>query len=238
MRLPSPLPPQSRLAFLVLLAASLVAAGALYAFPQWDLAAASVFADPSPRIASAQWWWVQAINDWAPFVFRVFLGLCFVVWLLSFWRAAWRRWRLPLIFIVLSGILGPGLMVGVVKEQFNRARPYQVQEFGGTARFTRAAQVSDQCDVNCSFVSGHVACGFFFSTLLLVLPHQRKRWLLLGTAAGLVIGFARMSAMGHWLSDVLWAYPVTLLSSWLVWWLLQFWFQRSTASAQPSTTVG
>lgn len=39
----------------------------------------------------------------------------------------------------------------------------------------------------------------------------------MGTGAGLVIGFARMSDVAHWFSDVLWAYPITLITSWLVW---------------------
>ena len=38
--------------------------------------------------------------------------------------------------------------------------------------------------------------------------------------SGLTIGFARMADGAHWLSDVLWASPITLVCSWLVWKLL------------------
>jgi lipid A 4'-phosphatase len=75
----------------------------------------------------------------------------------------------------------------------------------------------DQCDANCSFVSGHVACGFFFTSLMLIHRKRRLAWAVTGTLSGLVIGFARMSDMAHWFSDVLWAYPITLAASWLVW---------------------
>ncbi|MDZ7920812.1 phosphatase PAP2 family protein [Rhodoferax sp.] len=121
-------------------------------------------------------------------------------------------------FVVLAGALGPGLVVNsVFKDHWQRARPYQVQEFGGTQQFTRAAVITDQCNNNCSFVSGHVACGFFLVSLMLIDRKRRKAWGFAGVSAGLTIGFARMADGAHWLSDVLWASPITLMTSWLVW---------------------
>jgi lipid A 4'-phosphatase len=104
-----------------------------------------------------------------------------------------------------------------LKDNWQRARPYQVTLFGGKQNFTRAAVMTDQCDNNCSFVSGHVACGFFFAGIALL--HRRRQWLwcAAGVTAGLVIGFARMSDGAHWLSDVLWAGPITLTCSWITW---------------------
>ncbi len=124
------------------------------------------------------------------------------------------------------------------KEHWQRARPYQVDHFGGTQQFTRAAVITDQCDNNCSFVSGHVACGFFFSSLMLIQLRRRKAWLLAGTAAGLAIGFSRMSAVAHWFSDVLWAYPITLMSSWLVWQLLLKLYGMKGTDTKPAATSG
>jgi lipid A 4'-phosphatase len=123
--------------------------------------------------------------------------------------------------VVLAGILGPGLVVNLgFKDNWQRARPYQVQEFGGAQQFTRATFITDQCDNNCSFVSGHVACGIFLASLMLVHRRRKVAWLVAGVTAGWVIGFARMADHAHWLSDVLWAFPITLLTSWLVWQLL------------------
>ena len=139
-------------------------------------------------------------------------------------------------FLVLAGILGPGALVNLgFKDQWQRARPYQVENFGGTQTFTRATVMTDQCDANCSFVSGHVACGFFFTSLMLIYRKRRIIWAVTGTLAGLAVGFARMSAMAHWFSDVLWAYPITLLASWLVWKALHWAYERET---KPSRTVG
>ena len=198
-----------------------------------DLGAAALFAGTSPAIASGKWWWVQLINEWVPAVFRGFLGLGFAAWLLATCLPRLKAWRLPLAFFVVAGILGPGAVVNLVfKDHWQRARPYQVQQFGGTQQFSRAAVITDQCDNNCSFVSGHVACGAFLISLALVHRRRQKQWGLGGAAAGLVIGFARMSAVDHWLSDVLWAFPITLATSWLVWRALLWFYSR------PSRTVG
>ena len=117
--------------------------------------------------------------------------------------------------------MGPGLLVNSgFKENWQRARPYQVQPFGGTQQFTRATVMADQCNNNCSFVSGHVACGIFFVSLMLVQRRRALTWGASGVLAGLIIGFARMADGAHWLSDVLWACPITLVCSWVVWKLL------------------
>ena len=77
--------------------------------------------------------------------------------------------------------------------------------------------MTDQCDANCSFVSGHVACGVFLAALGLVHRRRQRQWATAGVLSGLVIGFARMADHAHWLSDVLWAFPITLSACWLVW---------------------
>jgi membrane-associated PAP2 superfamily phosphatase len=77
-----------------------------------------------------------------------------------------------------------------------------------------------------------VACGVFLISLGLVHRRRQRVWAVVGTVSGLVIGFARMSDVAHWLSDVLWAFPITLLTSWVVWKTLYGLY------AKPSRTVG
>lgn len=219
--------------FIVVLGAFVLLALVPTVWTSLDLFAAGLFMGQEPAIASLQWWWVEFINGYVPFIFRVFLGLAFVGWLLATFGKRWVHWRLPLAFFVVAGILGPGAVVNLVfKDHWQRARPYQVENFGGTQKFTRAAVITNQCDNNCSFVSGHVACGVFLISLGLVQRRRRVAWAVAGTAAGLVIAFARMSDKAHWLSDVLWAFPITLVTSWLVWKALVW------AYARPSRTVG
>lgn len=172
---------------------------------------------------AVEWWWVQLINAYVPLLFRIAMGITLVVWAIL--RLAQRtqrgkRWHIALAFATLAGTMGPGIVVNwVFKENWHRARPYQVQEFGGEQQFSRAGVITDQCFNNCSFVSGHTACGFFLASFLLIErnPRRRWRWAAAGVAAGGIIGFARMVDTAHWLSDVLWAGPITLLSSWVAW---------------------
>ena len=220
--------------FIAVLALSVLTALVPTVWPAADLALAALFTGTSPVIASADWWWVNGINLYVPALFRIGLALCFLAWLVVTFGKRWKTWRLPLAFVVLAGIMGPGVVVNAVfKDHWQRARPYQVENFGGAQQFTRAAVITDQCDNNCSFVSGHVACGFFFATLLLVHRRRQVTWALVGTAAGLVIGFARMSDVAHWFRDVLWAYPITLATSWLVWRGLAYAYQWR--DARPSS---
>jgi lipid A 4'-phosphatase len=77
-----------------------------------------------------------------------------------------------------------------------------------------------------------VACGFFLASLMLLDPRRRWYWVASGVTAGLLIGLARMLVNAHWLSDVLWAFPITLLSSALVWVILGFFYQHRRSSSQ------
>ena len=195
----------------------MVVAGMPTLWTTLDLLVASLFVESAASVSAKSWWWVELINAYVPAVFRGFVLIALVLWLVVTLGRHGKQWRLPLAFVVLAGAVGPGLVVNsVFKDHWQRARPYQVENFGGTQKFTRAAVMTDQCDNNCSFVSGHVACGVFLASLMLVL-RRRRLWAAIGMLSGAVIGFARMADNAHWLSDVLWAYPITLLCSWMVW---------------------
>ena len=224
-------------AFVWLLGCALLAALVPTAWTGLDLAAASLFSGPTPPLQAVHWWWVVWINDWVPAVFRGVLVASLVAWLALLLMKRRPAMQRLLAFVVLAGVLGPGAVVNLgFKDHWQRARPYQVQDFGGTQQFTRAAVITDQCDANCSFVSGHVACGVFLATLALLHRRRQLAWTLLGASAGLIIGFARMADSAHWLSDVLWAFPITLGSSWLVWKALTAAY--GLTASKPSRTVG
>jgi lipid A 4'-phosphatase len=203
------------------------------AWTSLDLQGAALFAGPQSSLHAVQWWWVVLINDYVPTVFRWSLFAALLAWIAARFTKRWQAWRLPLVFVVVAGVLGPGAVVNYgFKDTWQRARPYQVENFGGTQKFSRAAVMTNQCDANCSFVSGHVACGVFLISLALVHRRRQRTWAALGVISGLVIGFARMADMAHWLSDVLWAFPITLTVSWLVWKALLPLYRK------PSDTVG
>lgn len=199
-----------------------------------DLQAAGWFIGDAAPVRAVDWWWVKLINAYIPAVFRVVVLVALAAWLMTTLGRRGKQWRLPLAFIVVAVTLGPGVLVNSgFKDHWQRARPYQVEPFGGTQQFTRAAVMTDQCKANCSFVSGHVACGFFLASLMLIDRRRQVAWAIAGMAGGFTIGFARMADGAHWLSDVLWASPITLLCSWLVWRLLVLAY-----TPQPAASAG
>jgi len=214
-------PLSNRAVFVGLVLGSLGLALLPVLWPQLDLAVAAYFLEMDPARSPASTVWVDWVNEYTPDVFRI-LALSLVgIWLImTLWRRPppWtKRWCISLAFVGFSLLLGPGLVTWAVKEHQLRARPFDVVEFGGQRQFTPALKPTQQCEDNCAFFSGHVACGFFWCSLMLLAPRKRWFWIGGGIASGVLIGVARMSVGAHWLSDVLWALPITLATSWLVW---------------------
>lgn len=204
--------------FWAVLGALVLAALVPTLWPALDLAAAAPFFGSPPRIESLEWWWVRMINDWVPAAFRVLILVCLLAWGVLKVRKQAVGWRMALLYVAIAGTLGPGLVVNLgFKDHWQRARPYQVENFGGDKQFTRATVLADQCADNCSFVSGHVACGYFFISLMLFQRRRALQWAMVGLASAGLVAFARISDKAHWLSDTLWAGPITLVTCWLVW---------------------
>ena len=213
--------------FFVLMLVSLVLAVATALFPAVDLAVSGYFLQPNPPIKPTEWWWVVQVNEYTPDVFRSLVILCALAWIVSSLVPRWRHAALAFAFVGLSIGLGPGYATYLVKDHHLRARPFDVQQFGGTREFSPALARVNQCEDNCAFVSGHAACGMALAGLMLLYPRRRYWWLGAGLVAGLGIGFARIGVGAHWLSDVLWAYPLTLLSAWLVWQGLSLFYKEA-----------
>ncbi len=107
------------------------------------------------------------------------------------------------IYILLCFLIAPGLVVNaILKDQWGRPRPHQIQEFGGAAVFQPVWKMSTQCEHNCSFVCGDCAMVF---TLFAFVPLVRRKCLATFRVcvAGLTISFIRIGAGGHFFSDAL-----------------------------------
>lgn len=217
--------PSSRTVFLTLLTASLAVAMLPVLWPQLDIAAAAYFLQPNPPINPAQWKWVELVNEYVPDIFRSLALLSLLGWILVSLLRRSRRAGIALAFVGISLLLGPGFVTWAVKEHTLRARPFDVVQFGGDRQFTPALTQAQQCTDNCAFTSGHVACGFFFASLMLLDPRRRGRWIAAGLVLGALVSVARMSVGAHWLSDALWALPITLATSGVVWAVLGFFYK-------------
>jgi lipid A 4'-phosphatase len=120
---------------------------------------------------------------------------------------AWRIQAVTWLYVVVCLGVGPGLVTNtLLKDQWGRARPAQVVEFGGSKTFTPALLPADQCARNCSFVSGEAASMFaVFYAAALIVPQWSLATMIAGTIVGLAAGLVRVAQGGHFLSDVVFA---------------------------------
>ena len=211
---------RSTSAYFAVLGASLMVALVPVVWPGVDLSVAALFLQAQPPVNPAEWRWVDWVNEYTPDASRTAAIVSLLGWVIASLMRRFRRYALALAFVGFSIALGPGLATWAMKEHTLRARPMDVVQFGGTRQFAPAFVQAKQCSDNCAFTSGHAACGFFFASLMLLDPRRRWRWVATGVVAGLAVSLARVSVGAHWLSDVLWAFPVTLLTSGIVWLVL------------------
>ncbi len=117
-----------------------------------------------------------------------------------------------LLYVLLVLALGSGLIVNaLLKEHWGRARPAQTLDFGGKATFTPAFVLSDQGGN--SFACGHASGAFAFIAYAMLAQRRRSLWMALALSYGFAVGFARMAAGGHFLSDVVVSFFVLYITA-------------------------
>ena len=121
-------------------------------------------------------------------------------------------------FLIISAIIAPGITVNsLLKDNFGRARPREIIEFGGNKEFSRAFSFSDQCPRNCSFSSGHAAMGYSFSSIAYVAGNLYfSRIYIAGIFFGSIVGLSRIIMGGHFASDVIISAFLVLLLNHLI----------------------
>ena len=124
-----------------------------------------------------------------------------------------RRYTRPLLVIVLTVILGPGLVVnGILKEYWGRPRPADLQQFGATEQYRHFWNPGGK-GCGKSFVCGH--CAIAFSTCSVVAlypihPVLASAGLATGLIYGTLMSLARISQGGHFSTDAVWAAVIVL----------------------------
>jgi lipid A 4'-phosphatase len=197
-----------------------------YLVPQADLLVSGLFYDPAHGFTLAEWRPVTGLTASIRWITWAILLVALVgaIWLRLVGRPLWRFDRNALIFLVAALAIGPGILVNtVLKDHWGRARPYQIEAFGGPHQFTPAPLPADQCDRNCSFVSGHAALGFSLVMFAFLLPVGQARNIVLAVALsfGALVGLARIASGHHFLSDVVDAGLLVVGATWLLhWWLV------------------
>jgi lipid A 4'-phosphatase len=193
--------------------------------PQLDLWISGLFYTPQRGFLLREWPPIALVYRavpwvaWGIFVVAALAG----AWLFLMQRPLWRLDRKALLFIVLSTALGPGLIANtVLKDHWGRARPAQIEAFGGTRHFSPAPLPASECRQNCSFVSGHAALGFGLVAFAFLLApgRERRRAIIAALGIGALVGLLRIAQGGHFLSDVVWAGLIVFGTTAILYWFV------------------
>jgi lipid A 4'-phosphatase len=184
--------------------AFLLLAIVLVSMPQIDIWVSGLFHKPDTGFYLDGEIWVQFFYITFKALPMVVIPLLLVGIVISYVGKRFQDQKKPLIYLLVLLLLGPGLLVHTVfKDNWDRARPRNIEAFGGDKVFTPAFVISDQCEKNCSFVSGHAAMGFFF--MALAFAYRQRRLLWVGILIGALVGLGRIVQGGHFFSDIIFA---------------------------------
>lgn len=186
----------------------------LLAFPRLDIVFSNLVYQPGvgfPGRANAV---LEFVRVTVPDIIVGGFVLCVVLWLVGLVKTQWA-WRMTtplIIYLLLTILIGPGLIVEtLLKPNWGRARPDDTTLFGGAAAYTPPWVIAHECDNNCSFVSGHAATAFWLTAFAFIAPPPwRVRVLVGGVVIGFAVGMVRMAQGGHFFSDVVGAGFVVL----------------------------
>ncbi|WP_319412373.1 phosphatase PAP2 family protein [uncultured Cohaesibacter sp.] len=193
--------------------------------PELDLWTSQLFYAPQEGFWPSAHYFPYRLRELGLFLPRAAIALLVLFALARlFWPDLKKLATLPtLLFLALSALLGPGLLVnGLLKAHWGRARPIQTDLFGGEEAYTPVWVISNHCQSNCSFVSGEASIAFWLVGLLLLLPiGWRRGGLLVLASLAILISLNRIAFGGHYLSDILLAWALTGWIMLIVWQLMR-----------------
>ncbi len=155
-------------------------------------------------------------------------GLAASIFLLSLIKPSWKKWRRGSFAVVLTLIIGAGLLTNtLLKGYWGRPRPKQIEQFGGHQEYRPFWKPNFHAasEPHRSFPSGHVAMGFYFLSVCLLGRRIKNRPLfvmgvILTACLGGSLMVTRVAQGGHFLSDVL-VSPVLM-------WFVALWIDAFT----------
>ncbi|MGK5091337.1 phosphatase PAP2 family protein [Deltaproteobacteria bacterium TL4] len=173
-------------------------------------------------VESQPWKWLYEFGTIPGFLLT--LGAV-ILYVLSHLKTRWTSWRRYAILLILSSLIGGGVLVNaVLKDYWGRPRPRQIQEFQGKWEYRHPYQPGI-AGKGKSFPCGHCTMGYLFVTCAFL--YRKSKFLAIsGTGFGIVYGFlmsiARIGQGGHYASDTFWALGIILLTALvLYYWVLK-----------------
>ncbi|MEW5838109.1 MAG: phosphatase PAP2 family protein [Pseudomonadota bacterium] len=220
--------PQARKHLLILLGLMLASSLPFWIWPL-DIQVSSLFYHPELGGKDAAWPvqnlpFVQFCYKAAPILTMLVALPALFILLFGAWFARIKTWRAYAAVVVLTVVLGPGLLVnGIFKEFWDRPRPVQTTNFGGDYPYAPPLMIGEAAGGK-SFPCGHCSAGFAVAALWLLWRKRRPRLaaaaLALALLLGAAMGFSRIAAGGHYLSDVLWAAWLSFFAAWLSYYII------------------
>jgi lipid A 4'-phosphatase len=183
----------------------------LFAFPSIDLGVSRFFYQRGGFDDHS--WWQAVMHEGMTWFLSV--SMVGVIGVYAYNRLSKSRlWGIDgrrVIYLTLVLVIGAGLVVNLVlKDNFGRARPRDIAEFGGVHSFSPPFVIADNCSKNCSFASGEGAGGFFALALAAALSRRRAA-LALALAFGTLVSVCRIASGAHFLSDTVVSFFVMLI---------------------------
>ncbi|WP_208995316.1 phosphatase PAP2 family protein [Roseibium hamelinense] len=184
-------------------------------FPRVDIWASGLFYSDDAGFSAGNIPILREFRHLGPYLIQVTAIVCVLVLLLKLLvpgRAPLLPLRIP-VFLVSTLIIGPGILVNaILKDNWGRPRPRSVEEFGGDLPFQYVWVPSNACDSNCSFVSGEASAAMWLVALAFVAPRAwRSAILCFVLPLGFLLSLNRIAFGGHFLSDTLISWGLTLL---------------------------
>jgi len=219
----------------VLLVGFLVSSIIFVTYSHVDLLIAGLFYDGGFYMAKQTW--TQLLHT--SVTWFIVASLASVIGIYLFNRFARRNLfgfdGRKLVYVLLVLGLGAGLIVnGLLKENFGRARPRDVVEFGGTLHFTPAFFITSECTHNCSFSSGDAA-GAFFGLAFVLASSRRRVPAAVGMGYAVLVSAARIASGAHWFSDTVVSFFIMLIVADALYYQM---FLFSPAGIVPAPDVG
>ncbi len=150
----------------------------------------------------------------------------------------WNHERIRISTVALITLaLGPGLLVNAYLKDFvGRPRPGDSVLFGGDQPFVAAAEWSNACYHNCSFISGEAAGIAWIICLLPLWPrHDRRKLFWLMLALVVLTDTLRVAFGRHYLSDVVLGSLSTLVVFAAIAWMCEILTVRFSPSPNNRT---
>lgn len=217
--------------FIIMLAVAAVIAAIFLSFPEIDLKVSALFYREGEKFFLSEHPILMFLHNSVIYVVIALTIIYLSILLLSFLKKKdiCGLSKKTIVYLMLALAIGPGLIVNTTfKDNWGRARPRQITEFGGTQQFTPPFIMTDQCKKNCSFVSGDPSVGFYFFALALAIPARRKFFITTTFALGGILGATRIMQGAHFLSDVIFSGVFTISCCYLLYLLM---FRKKSSQA-------